>query len=98
TNGDSEGRRPGSRGLSVHILPDLLPGDPLPEGSHMMGHTGSAYGLNSAFFFDPKDKYGFVFMMNGSFDGPARDASSFCFKFEEALLKALTENSAMPCK
>ncbi len=42
SNGDAEGGRPGSRGLSVHILPPLLPGDPLPQGSHMMGHTGSA--------------------------------------------------------
>lgn len=98
TNGDSDGGRPGNRGLSVDILPGLLPGDPLPKGSHMIGHTGSAYGLNSAFFFDPKGKYGFVFMMNGSFDGPARDSSAIFFKFEEALLKALEENSAMPCK
>ncbi len=98
TNGDSDGGRPGNRGLSVDILPGLLPGDPLPKGSHMIGHTGSAYGLNSAFFFDPKGKYGFVFMMNGSFDGPARDSSAIFFKFEETLLKALEENSAMPCK
>jgi CubicO group peptidase (beta-lactamase class C family) len=98
SNGDTEGGRPGSRGLSVHILPDLLPGDPQPEGSHMIGHTGSAYGLNSAFFFDPKGKYGFVFMTNGSLEGPARDPSAICFKFEEALLKALRENAAMPCK
>lgn len=98
TNGDSDGGRPGNRGLSVDILPGLLPGDPLPKGSHMIGHTGSAYGLNSAFFFDPKGKYGFVFMMNGSFDGPARDSSAIFYKFEEALLKALEENSAMPCK
>lgn len=98
TNGDSESGRPGSRGLSVHILPELLPGDPLPAGARMLGHTGSAYGLNSAFFFDPKGKYGFVVMMNGSFDGVSRDSSAIFFKFEEALLKALTENSAMPCK
>jgi len=98
TNGDSDGGRPGNRGLSVDVLPGLVPGDPLPKGSHMIGHTGSAYGLNSAFFFDPKGKYGFVFMMNGSFDGPARDSSAIFFKFEEALLKALAENSAMPCK
>lgn len=98
TNGDTESGRPGSRGLSVHILPDLRPGDPLPEGSHMMGHTGSAYGLNSAFFFDPKRKYGFIFMMNGSLDGPARDPSAICFKFEDALLRALRENAVMPCK
>lgn len=97
-NGDNEGRRLGSRGLSVHILPEMLPGDPLPERSHMMGHTGSAYGLNSAFFFDPKGKYGFVFIVNGSLEGPARNPSSICFKFEEALLRALEENSAMPCK
>ncbi len=37
-------------------------------------------------------------MMNGSFDGPARDPSAIFYKFEEALLKALKENSAMPCK
>jgi len=64
----------------------------------MMGHTGSAYGLNSAFFFDMKGKYGFVFMMNGSFEGPARDPSAIVFKFEEALIKALKENSVLPCK
>ena len=98
TNGDNDGGRSDSRGLSVHILPALLPGDPLPAGSHMMGHTGSAYGLNSAFFFDMKGKYGFVFMMNGSFEGPARDPSAIVFKFEEALIKALKENSVLPCK
>jgi len=98
SNGDKDGGRPGNRGLSVDILPDLLPGDPLPKGSHMIGHTGSAYGLNSAFFFDPKGKYGFVFMMNGSFDGPARDSSAIFYKFEEALLKAMAENAEMPCK
>ncbi len=98
TNGDSEGGRPGSRGLSVHILPELVTGDPLPAGSHMMGHTGSAYGLNSAFFFDPKGKYGFVFIMNGTFNGPEKERSALFYKFEEALIKALRENSSLPCK
>lgn len=98
TNGDSDGGRPGSRGLSVHILPKLVPGDPLPAGSHMMGHTGSAYGLNSAFFFDPKGKYGFVFMMNGSFSGPEKERSALFYKFEEALILALRDNASLPCK
>ncbi|MRR19958.1 class A beta-lactamase-related serine hydrolase [bacterium] len=98
TNGDSEGGRPGSRGLSMHILPELVPGDPLPKGSHMMGHTGSAYGLNSAFYYDPKGKYGFVFIMNGSFNEPVKAPSALFYNFEVALIKALRENSALPCK
>ncbi len=98
TNGDSEGGRPGGRGLSTHILPEFVPGDPLPAKAKMMGHTGSAYGLNSAFYFDPKGKYGFVSMMNGSFEEPKKAPSAIFFDFEVALLKALREHSAMPCK
>lgn len=97
-NGDADGGRPGSRGLSVHMLPDLVPGDPLPEGSHMMGHTGSAYGLNSAFYFDPGGRYGFIFIMNGSLNGPAQAPSSLFHDFEEALIRALRENSLLPCQ
>jgi CubicO group peptidase (beta-lactamase class C family) len=98
TNGDNEGGRPGSRGLSVHILPDLVPDDPLPARSKMMGHTGSAYGLNSAFYFDPKGKYGFVIMMNGSLTEPRKAPSALFYEFEVALVKALRENSVLPCK
>jgi len=32
----------------------------------LTGHTGSAYGLNSAFFFNPKQKFGLVVICNGS--------------------------------
>ncbi len=35
-------------------------------GITLTGHTGSAYGLNSAMFFEPKKKYGFVVIINGS--------------------------------
>jgi D-alanyl-D-alanine carboxypeptidase len=31
----------------------------------LRGHTGSAYGLYSAMFFNPKKKYGFVVITNG---------------------------------
>jgi len=31
----------------------------------MVGHTGSAYGLYSAMFFEPNKKFGFVMMTNG---------------------------------
>lgn len=35
-------------------------------GKTMIGHTGSAYGLNSLMFFEPKEKIGFVVICNGS--------------------------------
>ncbi len=38
----------------------------LINGVCLTGHTGSAYGLNSAMFFEPNKKYGFVVIINGS--------------------------------
>lgn len=46
-------------GLAISTVNDLIPGITLK------GHTGSAYGLYSAMFFDPKKKYGFVVITNG---------------------------------
>jgi CubicO group peptidase (beta-lactamase class C family) len=37
----------------------------LIQGITMTGHTGSAYGLYSAMFFHPKEKFGFVVITNG---------------------------------
>jgi CubicO group peptidase (beta-lactamase class C family) len=37
----------------------------LIEGHELTGHTGSAYGLYSAMFFDPKEKFGIVVISNG---------------------------------
>ncbi|MBC6366939.1 serine hydrolase [Algoriphagus sp. AK58] len=39
--------------------------DKLISGVELTGHTGSAYGLYSAMFFDPEKKYGFVVITNG---------------------------------
>jgi CubicO group peptidase (beta-lactamase class C family) len=39
--------------------------DKLIKGKSLTGHTGSAYGLYSAMFFDPKKKFGFVVITNG---------------------------------
>ncbi|OCX52079.1 serine hydrolase [Mucilaginibacter sp. PPCGB 2223] len=49
----------GGYGLALRGAPDLI------AGEHMMGHTGSAYGLYSAMFFEPKKKFGFVVITNG---------------------------------
>lgn len=40
--------------------------DNLISGKIMKGHTGLAYGLNSAMFFQPQEKFGFVVIINGS--------------------------------
>jgi len=46
-------------GFAISTNPKLI------EGEMMKGHTGSAYGLLSAMFFNPEKKYGFVMMTNG---------------------------------
>ncbi len=43
----------------------LMETDNLIPGQHLIGHTGSAYGLYSAMFFDPISKYGFIVVTNG---------------------------------
>ncbi len=98
TNGEAEEARSFSRGLSVHILPVPAADEPLPEGVRMIGHTGSAYGLFSALFFDPAGKYGFIIIMNGIRDGVSKKPSHSFYDFQDALLKALRENALLPCR
>jgi CubicO group peptidase (beta-lactamase class C family) len=43
----------------------IMNSDKLILGKHMTGHTGSAYGLYSAMFFNPKEKFGIVVISNG---------------------------------
>ncbi|WP_149913563.1 serine hydrolase domain-containing protein [Sphingobacterium cavernae] len=43
----------------------LLETTKLISGQHLVGHTGSAYGLYSSMFFNPKEKYGIVVITNG---------------------------------
>ncbi|MCA5006766.1 serine hydrolase domain-containing protein [Sphingobacterium bovistauri] len=43
----------------------LLETSQLIAGEHLVGHTGSAYGLYSSMFFSPKKKYGIVVITNG---------------------------------
>lgn len=44
----------------------LVRADEYTPGIELVGHTGGAYGLRSAMFFDPAKKYGFVVITNGS--------------------------------
>ncbi len=47
----------------------ILTSDKLITGKTMRGHTGSAYGLYSAMFFHPKEKWGIVVISNGCHPG-----------------------------
>ncbi|WP_432709551.1 serine hydrolase domain-containing protein [Pedobacter sp.] len=46
-------------GLAIRTVHNLIPGKTLK------GHTGSAYGLYSSMFFQPKEKFGLVVISNG---------------------------------
>ncbi|MEJ5960893.1 serine hydrolase domain-containing protein [Pedobacter immunditicola] len=48
-----------SYGLAIRSNDKLIP------GKLLKGHTGSAYGLYSAMYFQPKEKFGFVVITNG---------------------------------
>ena len=50
-------------GLAIHTSKNILP------EIELRGHTGSAYGLYSAMFWHPKDRYGFVVISNGCHPG-----------------------------
>ena len=54
-------------GLNLWLADDYVPGITL------VGHTGGAYGLSSAMFFDPEKKYGFVIICSGAHDGKGKD-------------------------
>jgi CubicO group peptidase (beta-lactamase class C family) len=97
TNGDVEGSGKDSRAPGVQILPQAGPGEILPEGVTMMGHSGAAYGLISLFYFNPEGRYGFIFMTNGVFNGPQKKNSSPFYSCEDAIVKALRENHYLPC-
>lgn len=49
-------------GFALHERHKIIP------GKKLVGHTGSAYGLYSYMFFDPKEKFGVVAITNGRKD------------------------------
>jgi CubicO group peptidase (beta-lactamase class C family) len=65
----------------------ILKTDKLIPGKTMTGHTGSAYGLYSAMFFNSKEKFGIVVISNGchpkyteGFNNVIRSAVNFLYE------------------
>jgi CubicO group peptidase (beta-lactamase class C family) len=62
------------------------------DGKKMIGHTGSAYGLFSAMFFDPQEKYGIVVISNGCHPGETSGYNNVIRKTVNALYENLIAN------
>ena len=68
-------------GLALLTTSKLIPGETL------IGHTGSAYGLFSAMFFEPKKKFGIVVISNGCHPGYTDGYNTVIREIVKALYK-----------
>ena len=59
------------------------------DGKQVIGHTGSAYGLYSAMFFDPQEKFGIVVISNGCHPGETSGYNNVIKKAVNALYENL---------
>jgi CubicO group peptidase (beta-lactamase class C family) len=68
-------------------------GDRAVEGGGFvgLGHLGNAYGLTSAFIFDPATKNGLIFLVGGTAADPESDKGQYSafYRYEERILSAL---------
>ena len=62
------------------------------DGKVMIGHTGSAYGLYSAMFFNPDEKFGIVVISNGCHPGYSNGYNAVIRKTVNALYQNLINN------
>ena len=62
------------------------------DGEKLIGHTGSAYGLFSAMFFNPQEKYGIVVISNGCHPGETKGYNNVIRKTVNALYQNLIVN------
>ena len=72
-------------GLALETTSKLIPGETL------IGHTGSAYGLFSAMFFEPKKKFGIVVISNGCHPGYTDSYNTVISKVVNALYENVLE-------
>ena len=59
------------------------------DGKQVIGHTGSAYGLYSAMFFNPQEKFGIVVISNGCHPGETSGYNNVIKKTVNALYENL---------
>lgn len=97
-NGDPYSGLMRAWGLGVHYLTNAPAdaygaSDRLLVGAspHLWGHTGDAYGLLGALFFEPQRDVGFVYLIGGVGRDPEtyRGAYSAFYRWEEAIQSAI---------
>jgi len=74
-------------GFAIETEDNIIPGE------IMRGHTGSAYGLYSAMFFNPKKKYGFVVISNGCNPGYTNGLNTVIRKSIQTLYEQIILNN-----
>jgi CubicO group peptidase (beta-lactamase class C family) len=70
-------------GFAIETEDNIIPGE------IMRGHTGSAYGLYSAMFFNPTKKYGIVVISNGCHPGYTNGLNSVIRKSIQTLYEQI---------
>jgi len=74
-------------GFAIETEDNIIPGE------IMRGHTGSAYGLYSAMYFNPKKKYGFVVISNGCHPGYTNGLNTVIRKSIQTLYEQIILNN-----
>lgn len=73
-------------GFAIETSSKMIP------GKIMKGHTGSAYGLYSAMFFQPKEKFGIVVISNGCAPGYSNGYNTVIRRTINCLYESLVAN------
>ncbi|MDD5335201.1 MAG: MFS transporter [Rhodoferax sp.] len=101
-NGDNYKGLFNAWGLGVQRFLDLSApqrGDRLVAGGGVSGygHLGFAYGLQSAFFFDPVKRFGMIYLMGGTGFDPESDPGRYSSlnSWEERVLDALYRHAIL---
>lgn len=83
-------------GLGFQVTSDVTDADTTASGYSLTGHIGDAYGLLSDMFFNEENKFGMIFITNGSMKEFAGGCYSAFNAVEEDVFEALYNSEILP--
>jgi CubicO group peptidase (beta-lactamase class C family) len=83
-------------GLGFQVTSDIADADTTSFGCSLTGHIGDAYGLLSDIFFNEKNKFGIVFITNGSMNEFTGGSYSAYNAVEEDVFESLYNSEILP--
>jgi CubicO group peptidase (beta-lactamase class C family) len=86
-----------SWGLGFQLATNCMNGDLIIPGFTMTGHIGESYGLISDMFFDENNKFGMIFMTNGSAADFEYGTCSAFYALDEDIFSTLFYMAIQPC-